>query len=68
MTNLQLYTQINSLPSHLKKEVTAFVEFLRHKTSNNKKIKQRKFGMAKGFFKVSTKFDEPLDDFKEYME
>lgn len=29
--------------------------------------KQRKFGSAKGLIKMSDDFDQPLDDFKEYM-
>jgi antitoxin (DNA-binding transcriptional repressor) of toxin-antitoxin stability system len=28
---------------------------------------QRQFGSAKGLIKVSDDFDEPLEDFKEYM-
>ncbi|RPI75901.1 MAG: type II toxin-antitoxin system Phd/YefM family antitoxin [Desulfobacteraceae bacterium] len=29
--------------------------------------KQRLFGSAKGLIKISDDFDEPLNDFKEYM-
>ena len=29
--------------------------------------KQRKFGSAKGLIKISDDFDEPLEDFREYM-
>lgn len=29
--------------------------------------KQRKFGTAKGLIKMSSDFDQPLDDFREYM-
>lgn len=39
MDNLSLYTQINSLPSNLKQEVSDFVEFLKTKTDKQKKIK-----------------------------
>ena len=28
---------------------------------------ERKLGSAKGKIKIATDFDEPLDDFKEYM-
>lgn len=66
MTDTQLFTQIASLPTHLKKEVEDFVTLLKEKTKGEKKIKERKFGYAKGFFKVSPDFDQPLDDFKEY--
>ncbi len=34
-----------------------------------KKLKKRKFGCGKGIFtNISDDFDEPLDDFKEYMQ
>jgi len=32
-----------------------------------KSKQQRQFGSAKGLIKVSDDFDEPLEDFKEYM-
>ena len=67
MSNIILFNQISSLPNELKKEVSDFVAFLKQKSKARKKIKERKFGYAKGFFKMSPDFDEPLDDFKEYM-
>ena len=67
MTNIQLYSQISSLPSDLKKEVSDFVAFLKQKSKTSKNIKERQFGYSKDFFKVSDDFDEPLEDFKEYM-
>jgi hypothetical protein len=60
MTDLQLFKHINSLPKELKQEVNDFVEFLNQKTKSKKKIKQRKFGYAKGFFKMSLDFNAPL--------
>ena len=67
MTDIQLLKQIDSLPKELKKEVNDFVEFLNQKIKSDKKIKQRKFGYAKGYFKMSPDFNAPLEDFKEYM-
>jgi hypothetical protein len=67
MTDLQLYSQISSLPADLKKEVSDFVEFLKQKTKTKAKPKERIFGYAKGYFKMSPDFDEPLEDFKDYM-
>lgn len=29
--------------------------------------KERKFGTAKGLIKMSDDFDQPIDDFKDYM-
>jgi hypothetical protein len=37
------------------------------KDKKDKKRKSPKFGSYKGFFKMMPDFDEPLDDFKEYM-
>ena len=68
MSDFQLYSQISSLPSDLKKEVSDFVAFLKHKSQSKKKIKERQFGYAKDFFKMADDFDEPLEDFKEYMQ
>lgn len=67
MTDLQLYSELSSLPTDLKKEVQDFIEFLKAKAKQQNLNKQRKFGAAKGFFKVHTDFDEPLEDFKDYM-
>jgi hypothetical protein len=67
MTDLQLYSQISSLPADLKKEVSDFVEFLKQKAKSKTKPKERKFGYAKDFFKMAPDFDEPLEDFKDYM-
>lgn len=67
MNNILLYNKIASLPDNLKLEVLDFVEFLKTKTKGNKKTKKPKFGSGKGMFVMSPDFDEPLDDFKEYM-
>ena len=67
MTENQLYQEILSLPTDLKKEVSDFVAFLKQKSKATKQIKERQFGYAKDFFKMAPDFDEPLDDFKEYM-
>lgn len=66
MTNVQLYSQISSLPSDLKQEVSDFIGYLKQKSKAEKKISERQFGYAKNFFTVSDDFDEPLEDFKEY--
>jgi len=55
------------LPSDLKKEVSDFVAFMTHKSKTHKPLKERKFGYANDFFKMSSDFDEPLEDFKDYM-
>lgn len=66
MSANMLYTKIASLPPNLIKEVDDFVEFLKMK-QKREKIKERKFGCAKGLIVMHDDFDEPLDDFKEYQ-
>jgi len=68
MTEIQLYTKLSTLSPALKAEVSDFVDFLLSKKKKAAKAKKPKFGYAKGQFKMSPDFDEPLDDFKEYME
>ncbi|MEZ4744790.1 MAG: DUF2281 domain-containing protein [Calditrichia bacterium] len=68
MNDYQLLNQISTLPEELKKEVADFVEFLQKKAHSHEQIKERQFGYAKDFFQMSDDFDEPLDDFNEYMQ
>ena len=69
MTDIQLYTKISSLPDHLKSEVNDFVDFLKSKKKNSKSNpkKKRIFGYAKDSIIIKSSFDEPLEDFKDYM-
>jgi predicted CopG family antitoxin len=67
MTDIQIYNKLHFLNPSLKKEVSDFIDRLLNKQKSNNKIKKPKFGCAKGRFKMSPDFDEPLEDFKEYM-
>lgn len=67
MTDIQLFHQVALLPDSLKKELESFLQFLRHKEKQQKPIKKRLFGCAKGKIKILPGFDEPLEDFKDYM-
>jgi hypothetical protein len=51
----------------LRKELLSYIEYLlsKQKAESNKNVPV--FGSAKGFFKMSENFDDPLDDFSEYM-
>lgn len=66
MTNAQLYSQIQRLPESLRQQVSDFVEFLSNKQKELPTGK-REFGCAKGLFKMSSDFDDPFEDLKEYM-
>ncbi len=73
MDSALLYSKVNSLPEQLQREVLDFIDFLlskkKHEKSQNFQIKKKspRFGSAKGKYKMSADFDEPLEDFKEYM-
>ncbi|MGB3947194.1 MAG: DUF2281 domain-containing protein [Bacteroidia bacterium] len=67
MTNTSLKLEINSMPKALREEVANFVEFLKQKSKTKSKLKAREFGFAKGKIKLSSDFDQPLDEFKNYM-
>jgi Protein of unknown function (DUF2281) len=47
--------------------VSDFVEFLKQKSKSKAEPKERKFGYAKDFLKMAPAFDEPLEDFKNWM-
>jgi hypothetical protein len=70
MDNSLLFNKLAAMPENLKSEVSDFIDFLLSKAGANKKPEKGptpKFGSAKGFFKIKPGFDEPLEDFKEYM-
>ena len=67
MDNILLYNKLASLPENLRSEVEDFIDFLKTKAKNNKNKKKPEFGSGKGMFLMKPDFDQPLDDFKEYM-
>jgi hypothetical protein len=67
MEQIQLITKLNYLPDDLKSEVNDFIDFLLSKRKKEIKKKTPKFGCAEGLIYISPDFDEPLDDFKDYI-
>ncbi len=67
MDNLLLYSKLASLPDNLKSEVDDFIDFLTTKNKGKNKKNKPTFGSGKGMFVLKPDFDEPLEDFKEYM-
>lgn len=78
--NKLIFDKFLSLPESMKQEAADFIEFLtsryqKEKRSRRnispppKKIKKREsnFGSARGLIIMGDDFDEPLEDFKEYM-
>lgn len=66
MDNNILYKKITALPEHLKKQVEDFIDSLIEKEKS--RDRKAKFGSGKGMFIMKPDFDEPLDDFKKYMQ
>ena len=67
MDFLLAYRKMSKLPEHLQKEVLDFIEFLLNKKEKTDQHKKPRFGSAKGLFTIKPDFDEPLDDFKDYV-
>ena len=67
MTNTTLISEINSLPKDLRLQVVDFVKFLKKKYKTKSNLKVREFGFAKGKIELTSDFDMPLDEFKNYM-
>lgn len=67
MDNILLYSKLNSLPENMKSEVSDFIDFLIAKSNKKPSNKKPQFGSGKGMFKMKENFDEPIDDFKDYM-
>jgi len=66
-----ILTQYEQLPDYYKQEANDFIEFLISKTNKSKTINSKSrggLGMSKGKYNMSKDFDEPLEDFKEYMQ
>ncbi len=68
MSNLSFNTKLESLSPELKKLVWDFIDFLVEKSTKEKKKKKPQFGSAKGKIKMTKDFDDPIEDFKDYME
>ncbi len=64
-----IYSKLSLLSSEpLKQELLSYIDYLLNRQfSNEEKTRKPTFGCAKGSFVLASDFDEPLDDFKEYM-
>lgn len=65
--NNQLFEDINSLPPEEQAEVIDLVKRLKAKKKSQNTKSRNSYGSLKGTFKMSDDFDEPLEDFAEYM-
>ena len=69
MTNEVILAELNILPEHLKVQVINYIRFLKSPFvfSTNQTPRKPKFGFGKFKVEISEVFDEPLEDFKDYM-
>jgi Protein of unknown function (DUF2281) len=67
MNDTLLYSKLSTLPENLKSEVSDFIDSLVAKDKKTSEKKKPKFGSGKGIFVMHDDFDEPLEDFKDYM-
>jgi hypothetical protein len=67
MSDTILLDKVSKLPENLKAEVFDFIDFLLHKYNKTNEAGEPVFGSGKGMFVMKPDFDEPLEDFKEYM-
>jgi hypothetical protein len=74
MLETTILANLEKLPEALKQEVLHYTEFLvdRYTQTHAEEVrdKKRQAGTLKGTFvlPLADDFDEPLDDFKDYME
>ena len=74
-TSILLYNKILQMPEDVKKQVTDFIDFVMSKkekenkldSTEKKETNKRPFGILKGKIKMADDFDEPMEDFKDYM-
>lgn len=70
MDNILLYSKLSALPDNLKAEVADFIDYLATKYQASQPSSDQpkpQFGSGKGMFVMHDDFDEPLEDFAEYM-
>ena len=74
-TFILLYNKILQMPEDLQVQVNDFIDFIMFKKEKEDKINsteitepnKRPFGILKGKIKMADDFDEPMEDFKNYM-
>lgn len=62
-----LLDKFSSLPERLQQEVVDFMDFLIKEKVEKTPAKKAVFGSCKGVFKMADDFNDPLEDFKDYM-
>jgi hypothetical protein len=70
MLQENIISNIAKLPAHYQQEILDFSNFLLSKIENGNqenKTSRGGYGSRKGDYMMSDDFDEPLEDFKDYL-
>ncbi|MBW4583400.1 MAG: DUF2281 domain-containing protein [Tildeniella nuda ZEHNDER 1965/U140] len=71
MLETTILQNLEKLPEALKQEVLHYTEFLVNRyatvSSEQESLKRQGFGVWKDKITIADDFDEPLEDFKDYM-
>ena len=67
MTVIQLYTQLSSLRTELQKKVAEYIDFLKFRAKKSSKRNKKIAGLATGLISMKSNFDDPIEDFEDYM-
>lgn len=67
MNTKELTEKINSLPPKKREEIERMIENLFTGEDENKFVRYRKPGFAKGLIEILPGFDDPIEGMEEYM-
>ena len=68
LNDKQILEALQQMPPPLKAELVHYMEYLLARHAKSSTYGQPQFGSAKGFYETSADFDEPLQDFEDYMQ
>ncbi len=70
MKTVDIIEKLEKLPEAMLPSVSDYIDFMlakAQKEADGEHAKERQLGTLKGKLWISPDFDEPLDEFKEYM-
>lgn len=69
MSTAMVMADFQALPEDLQEKAAQYISLLKQEADKQHAERPRKriFGLNKGKYKMAPDFDEPLEDFKDYM-
>ncbi|MEL6257191.1 MAG: DUF2281 domain-containing protein [Bacteroidota bacterium] len=68
MSAIQLYSQLIKMPLEMRRKVAAYIESLLNQNPPPSSPKKKMIpGLAEGMIIMKENFDDPIEDFKDYM-